>query len=588
MNAAQNVGEDRRHDPEYLKRVAAAVAKRAERARKDSSAFFEFVVKEETTRAPLKTLPHQRVVNKFLAHFNRCVLRMPVGFSKTYLLTSHAMFTIGRNRTSRGAVIAAASGQSQKIVGMVRDYIDTSSQLKYVFPDLRKSDRESDHWTQGKIVVDRPFGIRDATLTAVGYGGKLPGARLNWILVDDLLTEDNTATEEQRKKIARWFNSTVLSRRDIKNTKICVCNTPWNPTDLTYQLEAAGWPTLTMDIEGNIYFSNTCETDLVPGAELPYEGPFDCDDIRPSEVDFPADEDGNVPFFADTRKKAYRLTAHDDPKYDPEYLAGGPLKETWVDHYDAVPLWPERFGRQEIEQLKREYRTAMHQYNQLYMCRVRDDDSALVKLEHIETCKANARKAQVFSFVSTWEPQHGKVFTGVDLATGKKAKSDLVSIFTFAIRPDGYRQPLRVDSGRYSGTRIIELVGEHYDMFNSIIRLETNGGQEFMKQWMREANRHIPIKGAHTGGNKWSREHGVASIFIEIENGMWLIPNDPMGGVPEPIQRWIDSMLYYDPAKHTGDELMACWIAREQARASGALRKQAPGQKLNLGALGAR
>jgi hypothetical protein len=32
------------------------------------------------------------------------------------------------------------------------------------------------------------------------------------------------------------------------------------------------------------------------------------------------------------------------------------------------------------------------------------------------------------------------------------------------------------------------------------------------------------------------------------------------------IQEWIDEMLYYQPSAHTGDRLMACWMAREAAR----------------------
>lgn len=529
-------------------------------ARKNSRKFFSFVVREETTQTRVKCLPFQNVVYKFVDHFDRCVIRMPVGFSKTFTMASLSLFLLGQNNTTRGAVISASQAQAQKPVAMVRDYIDTSHELKLVFPKLRPSTREGDPWTQSKITIDRPAGIRDPSLTAVGYKGKLPGARLNWILVDDILTEENTSTAEQRAGVNRWFSSTVLSRRDIKGSKIVVTNTPWHPEDLTYTLEKAGWPTLTIDIDGNIFFTNTSEFDLMPGVPVPREGEFDCEDIRPSDVD----------------EKSHRLTAHDFPRYNPDLehlpprdrLAAQP--EGYIDEHDVVPLWPEKYGQPEIEKLKHEYRAEMHSYYQLYRCVCRDDEASRVKVEWINTCKSKARERDIFSFTSKWD--QGNAFTGIDLGVGKKKNNDRTTIFTFAVLPDKHRRILRVDSGRWSGSNIIDLIQEHHDRYDSIMRVETNAAQDYLRQWARERNISLPLRGMPTGKNKNSKAHGVESIFMEVEQAAWLIPNDHSGAVAEAIQRWIDSMLYYNPDKHTGDELMACWIGREQARESGALR----------------
>ena len=91
-------------------------------------------------------------------------------------------------------------------------------------------------------------------------------------------------------------------------------------------------------------------------------------------------------------------------------------------------------------------------------------------------------------------------------------------------------------------------------------------------------NKSLPVRGMPTGKNKHHKQHGVESIFIEIENTTWLIPNMPDGSVVEEVQRLIDSMLYYDPKKHQGDELMSMWLAREQARDMGLLRRK-PGDR---------
>lgn len=583
-------------DEQKRKLAARGIARAAGRARTNPRDFFSFVIREETTRERVQCLPHQRLGFRFVEHFNRCVIRWPVGFSKTYTMAALSMFLLGRNNTTRGAVISASQTQAQKPVAMVRDYIETSQELRLVFPHLRPSTREGDHWTQSKLTVARPAGIRDPSLTAVGLHGKLPGARLNWILVDDILTEENTSTEQQRNAVTQWLLSSVMSRRDVQGAKIVVTNTPWHPEDLTYKLEAIGWPTMTMDIDGNVFFSNTGPHDLAEyngqAVEMPYEGEFDSDEIRPSHQAFPSDDDGNPLPVANTRKFAYRLTAHDDPQYDPEqqHLAPEQRTEPFFDKADQVPLWPQRYGTAEIAKLKEEYQMAMHQYNQLYRCICRDDDSARVKVEWIDRCKEKARERGIHTFTSKWDPADGPTFTGIDLGIAKKRSSNRTSIFTFAVLPDKHRRILRIDSGKWYGNEVINRLQEHYDNYSSIIRLESNAAQDLLRQWALERNVSLPIRPMPTGKNKKSKLHGVESIFLEIENGAWLIPNDHMGRVHEAMQRAIDACLYYDPDNHTEDELMAWWMAREQARESGALRggaRDVPGQSV-AALLGAR
>jgi hypothetical protein len=103
--------------------------------------------------------------------------------------------------------------------------------------------------------------------------------------------------------------------------------------------------------------------------------------------------------------------------------------------------------------------------------------------------------------------------------------------------------------------------------FDSIIRVESNGGQDFLRQWTLDADVSVPVRAHHTGSNKHSRIHGVESVFIELENGAWLLPSEADGSVPPALAQAIDDCLNYKPPPaHTGDVLMAWWLARAQAR----------------------
>jgi hypothetical protein len=524
-----------------LKAVRSAFMNKAKRARTNLVDFYEMVMRDETTRARLKAAPHQVVVMKFVMDHPRCVLRLPPGFSKTYILSALTMFMLGNDVTTRGAIVSGATGQSKKPLAMVRDYIEKSPDIRLVFPHLVPSQHSADPWTQTAITVNRPSGIRDPSLTAVGYRGKLPGSRLSWLFIDDLLTMENTAVPEMRESVISWVMNSVLSRRDVVGARCVVSNTPYHPEDLTYELQKAGWPTLEMTISGDIRIHNSDD--------------WDCDEIRRSKV---------------SKDEVLRLTAHDHPKYDPaqEHLPETDRLGTFFDDADEVPLWPEKFGEAAIQGLKNDYASRLHEYFRLYEMKVRTDEDSAVKVEWIEACKARARQMGIYTMSQSW--QEGRTFTGVDLAIGKKRKSGRTSVFTFGLMPDKSRVILRISAGRWSGTEIINKVFEHHTDFKSIVRVETNAAQDFLRQWMLTMNRAIPVKSHTTGANKHSKEHGVESLFIEIENGAWLIPNDQSGRCEAEIQTFINEVLYYNPAAHTGDTLMACWLARVQAGRSAA------------------
>ena len=120
-----------------------AIARRIARARAHPTDFFNFVVYGEVDdRRKLTAEAHQRVLFDFVMHCQRCVLRMPPSFSKTFTMASLMMWLLGRNPTARGAIVSSTLDSAKKPLGMVRDYIERPSEfpeLRLVFPKLRKS-----------------------------------------------------------------------------------------------------------------------------------------------------------------------------------------------------------------------------------------------------------------------------------------------------------------------------------------------------------------------------------------------------------------------------------------------------------------
>jgi hypothetical protein len=402
----------------------------AKEARLSPASFFNFVAQEETTKAPLVTRPHQQVFFDFVAHpaHRKCVVFMPPGASKTFCSGILTLFLLGHEPTERGAIVSATQGQAAKPLAMVRDYIETNNNLKLVFPALRKSERSSDKWTQTAITVDRPPAIRDPSLVAVGVDGALPGSRLSWIVVDDILDRENTATHDQREKVYDYFDTTVLSRGDLETARYIVTNTAHHPDDLQHRLIKKGWPGLKITISGNVYLYNT---------------DWDTPLIRPSEHG-PKDIEG-----------PYRLIGNDR------------LHPSGFDEKDELSVWPDKFTRKVIVDLKRDH--SPRRYNQLYEQQSTDKASQKCQDEWIEACKSHGT-----TLVSEYKGSNYTA-TGVDLAVQIGEENDFTAFVTVEFRPDGMRRLLDVEIGQWHGPDIVDKIIDKTARYKSVVRVENNG-----------------------------------------------------------------------------------------------------------------
>lgn len=498
---------------ERYEKATAVLLDQARAARHSIGAFVDFTGREETTKARIQAAPHQRVLLEFAMAHEESVIRMPVGHTKTFSMAMLAEYQLGLDPTMRGVVVSATQGQAAKPVGMVADDIKENPWLHLVFPALQPSKRRSDKWTDTAITVDRPPGIRDASLMAVGIDGAIDGARLNFCNVDDILNRENTATKDGRDKVFDWFEGSVLSRMDPRGSRVCVTNVPWHPDDLVHRLTDMGWPTLVMTVEGVVRLHNT---------------DWDHELLRP----------------ATPNSYECRL----------------------VGLQDTDTLWPHKYGRDEVEGLRRKY--TPQRFNQLYMMDTRDDSTAMCQQQFIDRCKDNALRERVHELASM-PTRRDCTFTGVDLAVGLGEENDETALFTFEVLPTGLRRILDIDAGRWSGPDIIKKIAQKHRQYGSVVRVENNAAQDYIRQFTLQHDIGIPIKAHTTGRAKAHPEYGVPGLFIEMANGAWIIPCDVHRRCHPLVQRWIDACLYYSPAKHTDDILMACYFAREQAKEFG-------------------
>lgn len=544
-------------DSEHVEAVQRLMLQKAALARESCPDFLEFVMREQTTKRRIRCAPHQRIGIDFALAHPKCVMIWPAGAAKTMTVEAMTLFLLGKDVTTRGIIVSKTQDLAKKPLRVVRDYLDESAELRLVFPHLRAS--KSDSWREDRIVVERPRGIPDASLAACGMDGSIQGSRLNWAIVDDLLDDENTRTPEGRKRVIDFVYNSVMSRLDPVGGRLIVNNTAWHPEDLVHYLSTKGeLPSLRMTITGDVYVGD------------------------------------------DRAKIRAGLEPWDHPLLRPKYASGDDyacriIRPGVDDRMNDVPLFPERFffmewelpdgtrlppaktmeeaierARIDIENKRRAYIGRPGDFNRFFMGIARDDESAACKQEWIDRCKAAAREEGYFEMVSEYRGGN-PTFTGVDVAIGLGDENDDTAFFTFEVLPDRRRRILDVESGKWDFPTVVKKIIAKQHAYNSVVRIENNAAQDAFRQQALQLNAAIPIKPHTTGRTKAHPEHGVQSGFAEIANGAWLIPNDKNGRAHPQLQRWIEGCLYFAPAKHTDDRVMAWYFAREQAKEWGLL-----------------
>jgi hypothetical protein len=170
-------------------------------------------------------------------------------------------------------------------------------------------------------------------------------------------------------------------------------------------------------------------------------------------------------------------------------------------------------------------------------------------------------------------PEGFAIFAGVDLGVQQKKDNDHTVLFVILVYPNGDRQPLWIEAGRWTGPEIVDRIAGIWERFRSVIYCESNAAQDFIRQFAVNRDDPPPVFPFNTGRNKSDPLFGVESLAVELRNGSWIIPSIPhpteqgkfVAADPQ-LEAWLDELRYYNPLGHTGDRLMASWFAREAAR----------------------
>lgn len=203
-------------------------------AKVDPNTFLEYVLQdEETGRGVTQTEAHCEWQN-LITDNKRVLIWSSVESGKTQqLVIGRTLFQLGADPTLRCVIVSNTHDQAGKLLRSISKYIVQSEELHQVFPELVPGET----WTGSQLVIRRGVRSKDPSVQAFGVHGAILGARIDWLILDDILDFENTRTAGLRQELWDWYHATLAGRL-TNRAKVIIVGTAFHPEDMLHKLSA--------------------------------------------------------------------------------------------------------------------------------------------------------------------------------------------------------------------------------------------------------------------------------------------------------------------------------------------------------------
>lgn len=179
---------------------------------------------------------HKRMMKHQLENKNSLIMATR-GCGKSYCLTTGFCLThILRNPNITIAVITAGSTQSEAFIGEMKQYFEENSIIWEIFGDLK-----GDKWNASEFCVKRDKIIKEATVTAgsMTSSSVLISKHFQLIILDDIVSVENSQSQLQRQKLENFMNQTVFPLLELQyeDASIKAIGTYYHYADYWHTLE---------------------------------------------------------------------------------------------------------------------------------------------------------------------------------------------------------------------------------------------------------------------------------------------------------------------------------------------------------------
>jgi predicted phage terminase large subunit-like protein len=140
----------------------------------------------------------------------KMLLLAPRDHGKSFLSIAYTVRRLCIDRNAKILWISASSGQAEKRVRMVKQFLnDPKIIADWASDDLPPFKNEETKWVSTQIYIVRPDESVDPSVEATGCGGSITGGHVDCIIMDDLEDDRTVYSSSVREKTREWLRGTV-------------------------------------------------------------------------------------------------------------------------------------------------------------------------------------------------------------------------------------------------------------------------------------------------------------------------------------------------------------------------------------------
>lgn len=260
-----------------------------------------------------------------LGHTRRLIVNVPPRSGKSLMATiAFPMFVLGHEPTRRFICVSHTEDLARKF-SVDRRTIATSSWYQRAFPAMR-------------LNTARPRDLELITTTrgscfAAGVGGAILGRGADIIVVDDPIKGVDALSKAERRRVAEFYDNTLLTRLDDKQTgAIVIVMQRLHEEDLVgHVLERDNWEVITLPALATTETIHQLSDD-----------PADIYRRRPGDVLHPARESASI--LDQVRRAQGSLLFQSQYQQAPVPAGGNVIQRNWLKYYTEEER-PEFFER---------------------------------------------------------------------------------------------------------------------------------------------------------------------------------------------------------------------------------------------------
>lgn len=144
-----------------------------------------------------------------------------------YASAVYAAWTLGVNPRQRVLHVTASDTLATMYSRRLQEIL-MSPAFRMVFPDFPGPGRK---WSEHEWYLNVP-GLRDPTWRCASVESRIVGARADLILADDIISQDNSRTDNGRNTLMAWYRSTLRPMLVPETGKMLIVGTRYHQDDL--------------------------------------------------------------------------------------------------------------------------------------------------------------------------------------------------------------------------------------------------------------------------------------------------------------------------------------------------------------------